>query len=268
MNKGYIKLHRKLIDSLLYQEKPFTRFHAWIDILLNANHTKKDVLMGYKLFSCDSGEQMRSLNTMATVWGWSKTKVQSYINLLVKLNQITTEKDQGITKIKVINWELYQGSVNDEKTMVDQEEDSCLPKKRLTKNIIYKNNILSNKKSIANNKSTSADTNTNNNLSSSTSESASASHKSPGLEMKVSLDFSSGQWLNISEKDFQLWSGAYPAVNLQVELQRAAAWLIANPKNRKSNYKRFLTNWFSRAQDRARPAVETTSNQYSTNFDV
>jgi len=34
-------------------------------------------------------------------------------------------------------------------------------------------------------------------------------------------------------------------------LASAAAWLVANPKNVKSNYARFLTSWFKRAQDRA-----------------
>jgi len=29
-----------------------------------------------------------------------------------------------------------------------------------------------------------------------------------------------------------------------------AAWLVANPKQRKKNYQRFITNWLSREQDR------------------
>jgi hypothetical protein len=49
----------------------------------------------------------------------------------------------------------------------------------------------------------------------------------------------------------QQWMGAYPALSLDVELSKASAWLIANPKNQKSNYGRFLTNWLSKAQDRA-----------------
>jgi hypothetical protein len=47
------------------------------------------------------------------------------------------------------------------------------------------------------------------------------------------------------------WAGAYPALSLDAEVRKASAWLIANPKNAKSNYARFLTNWLSKAQDRA-----------------
>lgn len=47
------------------------------------------------------------------------------------------------------------------------------------------------------------------------------------------------------------WRKAYPAISIETETAKAAAWLVANPKNRKSNLARFLTNWFSRAQDKA-----------------
>lgn len=49
------------------------------------------------------------------------------------------------------------------------------------------------------------------------------------------------------------WAEAYPATALETELAKAASWLLANPKNAKSNYARFLTNWLARAQDRAKP---------------
>jgi len=49
---------------------------------------------------------------------------------------------------------------------------------------------------------------------------------------------------------------AYPAVDVPREIRAAEAWLVANPKNRKSDGARFLTNWLSNAQNRA-PRVET-----------
>jgi len=69
---------------------------------------------------------------------------------------------------------------------------------------------------------------------------------------KISLG-EDGKWAGIPEKLSSSWSEAYPAVNVPAELAKAAAWIIANPKNRKSNYARFLTNWLGRAQDNAKP---------------
>lgn len=48
---------------------------------------------------------------------------------------------------------------------------------------------------------------------------------------------------------------AFPALDPLAECKRAAAWLAANPKNRKKDGARFLTSWFSRAQERA-PRVD------------
>ncbi|WP_024905459.1 YdaU family protein [Robbsia andropogonis] len=70
---------------------------------------------------------------------------------------------------------------------------------------------------------------------------------------KISLT-ADGEWTAIAPGQRVLWERAYPALSLDAELAKAAAWLMANPKNKKSNYARFLTNWLSRAQDSARPA--------------
>lgn len=67
---------------------------------------------------------------------------------------------------------------------------------------------------------------------------------------KVSLD-AEGEWVGIPAHLLAKWKQAYPALSLDAELSKASAWIIANPKNKKSNYARFLTNWLTRAQDKA-----------------
>lgn len=67
---------------------------------------------------------------------------------------------------------------------------------------------------------------------------------------KVAFDAATGNFV-VPEALNSQWRQAYPAVNLDVELSKASAWLLANPKNAKSNYARFLTNWLAKAQDRA-----------------
>lgn len=76
---------------------------------------------------------------------------------------------------------------------------------------------------------------------------------------KISFDAATGAWLGIEETQRGLWSIAYPAIDLGQELAKAASWLVSNPKNQKSNYARFLNNWFTKAQDKAArvPSVST-----------
>ena len=38
MAYGWISIHRKIQDNLIWNDKPFNRGAAWIDLLLLANH--------------------------------------------------------------------------------------------------------------------------------------------------------------------------------------------------------------------------------------
>lgn len=67
------------------------------------------------------------------------------------------------------------------------------------------------------------------------------------------INFIEGKFTN-TERRAELWNEAYPAVNIKTEIAKAAAWLLANPKNAKQNHERFLSNWLSRAQEKA-PAM-------------
>lgn len=67
----------------------------------------------------------------------------------------------------------------------------------------------------------------------------------------VMFDFETGDFSGISETRIEKWKAAYPAINVQQEITKSAEWLIANPKNRKSNYPKFINGWLCRAQDKA-----------------
>lgn len=68
---------------------------------------------------------------------------------------------------------------------------------------------------------------------------------------RIEFDTLQGAFKGISEDDELRWQEAYPAVPIPPAIAQAAAWLKANPANRKSNNERFLVNWFKREQDKA-----------------
>lgn len=74
--------------------------------------------------------------------------------------------------------------------------------------------------------------------------------ESTPLASHEKIVFDGRQFLNING-ELSVWREAYPAINVEAELRKAAAWLVANPKNKKSQYGRFLNSWLSRAQDSA-----------------
>lgn len=58
-------------------------------------------------------------------------------------------------------------------------------------------------------------------------------------------------WVGINDIDRAGWHVAFPAVNIEQELQKMTEWLISNPTQaRKRLWRRFLTNWLSRSQER------------------
>lgn len=67
---------------------------------------------------------------------------------------------------------------------------------------------------------------------------------------KINFNFESGQFEGISNDKKTQWAVAFPAVDIDLELKRAALWVMDNPSKRKSNWGRFLTNWFKRTQER------------------
>jgi hypothetical protein len=70
--------------------------------------------------------------------------------------------------------------------------------------------------------------------------------KIPGID----FDFEIHAWEGISDEQVIEWGTAYPALNIEVELSKAKEWVLANPKKRKKNWRKFLVGWFGRAQER------------------
>lgn len=108
-SKGWIKLHRKLEQNFLWEEKPFSKAQAWIDLLLIANH--------------DDGKVYRSQRWLAKRWGWSHTKVRRFLNRLEEERMIKVHSSgvpQNVTQnvpqsvpplkssISLLNWASYQ----------------------------------------------------------------------------------------------------------------------------------------------------------------
>lgn len=68
---------------------------------------------------------------------------------------------------------------------------------------------------------------------------------------EVLLDSLTGEWLGIETSVIDIWKKTCPAVNVEFEMRKASMWCIGNKqRGRKSDYKKFLTGWLQRCQDR------------------
>lgn len=114
---GWIKLHRKLQDNPLWTSEPFTKGQAWVDLMLIANHSSKEVIIGNCVIPCSRGQIITSYGKLSKRWRWGVKKVRLYLSLLRRLSMIELEGVQKATQITLLNYKGYQDSGHDEGTM-------------------------------------------------------------------------------------------------------------------------------------------------------
>src|SRR5574344_514568 len=113
---GWICLYRSIVECELWNEKPFDRARAWIDLLLMANHKDKSFLFGNKVIEVKRGELITSQSKLSNRWGWSRRKIQDYLKLLERLGMVSTKSTAKYTSVTVINYSKYQNLGTSEST--------------------------------------------------------------------------------------------------------------------------------------------------------
>lgn len=108
MDKGWIKLSRGIKDNLVWQDKPFSKGQAWIDLLLSVNHADKTILISGNARKIKKGQCWTSEKKLAERWGWSRNKVRHFLNLLKVQGMVTTESTSNGTALTIVNWGKYQ----------------------------------------------------------------------------------------------------------------------------------------------------------------
>jgi len=86
----------------------------------------------------------------------------------------------------------------------------------------------------------------------------------PDEPIFISLSLISGKEYPITMSQVSQFQKLYTAVDVESELRKMQGWLLGNPKNRKTarGIMRFVTNWLSRAQDKAKPIASKSSNPF------
>lgn len=142
--QGWISIHRRLENNFLWQDKPFAKGQAWIDLLLMVNHTPKDVLLGNEVIPVDVGETITSIRKLKERWGWSNTKVNNFFKLLEEQGMASKKSDSKKTVVKVHNYRKYQGKGKGENiTKTSQEHrknDTKASQKHTNNNVNNVNN--------------------------------------------------------------------------------------------------------------------------------
>lgn len=134
MVEGWLKLYRSIKGHWLWEDKPFSRGQAFIDLLLMVNHKDNKILFNGELIEVKRGSRITSLRQLSEVWGWSTSKTKKFLELLEKEKMITIKSDNKKTLVTIENYGLYQDVGNTEETEKKQESNTEEIQKKIKKN--------------------------------------------------------------------------------------------------------------------------------------
>lgn len=109
MDKGWIKLSRSIQDNFLWDEVPFSKAQAWIDLLLSASHKDQTISVNGKPKTIKKGQVWTSQMRLERRWGWSKNKVRRFLALLAEQQMIHIDGTTNGTTLTIEKWAKYQG---------------------------------------------------------------------------------------------------------------------------------------------------------------
>lgn len=88
--------------SWLWQDRPFAKGQAWIDILWMAESESK--FFRGKICNCPPGVLITSEQELGKRWGWSRTKVRNFLQALSQDSMINIEVSRSKTSIVISNY--------------------------------------------------------------------------------------------------------------------------------------------------------------------
>lgn len=123
LDKGWISLHRSIMDHWLWKEKPFDKKSAWIDLLLMANHEDSKCMVKGRLVEVKRGQCGSSIIKLAARWGWSRNKVRNFLSALESDGMLTVKGTAQGTTLTVINYDVFQNRGPTKRTPKGQQTD-------------------------------------------------------------------------------------------------------------------------------------------------
>lgn len=128
MDKGWIKIHRKILDCSIWNSRePFDKRSAWIDILLSASHKDLNLMIGGINEKIPRGSFMFSIEKLCDRWGWSRNRVKRFLALLEREQMIETKRTNKGTLISVLNYNAFQSveEVTEKETEISDAHETA-----------------------------------------------------------------------------------------------------------------------------------------------
>jgi len=221
MNNGWIKLHRSFLDWEWFS-CPNT-CQLFIYCMLRANHTDTK----WRGIPIKRGQFLTSYEKLSVGTGLSIQNIRTCLKSLESTGEISREPTSKLTRLTICKFDTYNNG------------DDLANKQ--TNNELTSNQQASNKQVTTdkNKKKEKKDK----------KEGISSEPAKPAQSSNLDFNYQTGKFnIDIPYNWIEVFTSAYPAVDIDLEISKAKAWLFANPKKRKVDHKAYLNNWLARCQ--------------------
>lgn len=138
MEKGWIKLHRKLLHSDMYKSLNSKQRDVMFVCLMLANHSENSWEFAGKIYKCEAGQFITSLPKLAELCA-NDVKVQSIRTALLKLERwgfLTNKSTAQNRLVTICNWDTYQQTKEDVNSQTNRRltDNQQTTNRRLTAN--------------------------------------------------------------------------------------------------------------------------------------
>ncbi|HDA3102766.1 TPA: DnaD domain-containing protein [Staphylococcus aureus] len=157
---GWISIDRSIQNHWLFKEKrTFSKFEAWIYLLMEANHSKAKVPIGNQIVTVERGQRLTSILTLSDLFNWSRFKVKTFLDLLESDGMLEVKTTSKYALITIVNYDFYQSEQgrnqhqNDIKPTSNQHQSNINPtSKQHQTNTNNNDNKDNNEKNVNNEK--------------------------------------------------------------------------------------------------------------------
>lgn len=128
-SKGFVKLHRELLDSPVFQDPHLLQLYVWLK--LSAQHKTSHVPIkvgenGTRVVTLQAGQLITGRSRLADYFGWKESTCRDRLSRLESMGLVSIQPDRQFSIVSITNWQAEQSSQST-KTTGDRQPDDRRP---------------------------------------------------------------------------------------------------------------------------------------------
>lgn len=105
---NFFLVNRSILNHWIWNDKPFSKGQAWIDLIALANHTDKKTECRGQIVTCKRGDVNLSMLALSKRWGWTRGRTERFLKLLEFDGMLKINATTNRTTLTIENYSKYQ----------------------------------------------------------------------------------------------------------------------------------------------------------------